>query len=82
MYDQLYPYFNEIFSKLVFFRNGYDAVHCLIIYDWKMRVLLTIPYQLHFSRISKVPSMLPTSVCFYNFHCFFLDEVSIFTKEH
>ena len=31
MYDQLHPYFNEIFSKLQCgFRKGYNAEQCLI----------------------------------------------------
>ena len=71
MYDQLYSYFNENFSKLVFFRNGYNVAQCLIIYDCKMSVLLTIPSHIYFFRISKVWSTLPSTKCFYHFHFLF-----------
>ena len=70
MYNQLYPYFNEIFPKILFFRNDYNVAQSLISYDRKMSVLLTIPYHLYFLRISKVWSMLPTTVCFYHFRFF------------
>ena len=31
MYDQIYPYFETIFSKFEFeFRKGFNAQHCLL----------------------------------------------------
>ena len=41
MYDQLYPYFNETFSKLqASFRKGYNAGQCLIsmIEKWRKAI--------------------------------------------
>ena len=65
MYDQMY------LTKLVFFCYGYNVVQCLIIYYWKISVILTVPYHLYFLCVSKVWSMLPTAMYFYHFHFFF-----------
>ena len=71
MYDQLCPYFNKIFSKLLFFHKVYNVAQVLNNQRLKNERVIDNFYHLYFLRISKVWSMLPTTVCFYHFHFFF-----------
>ena len=71
MYDQLCPYFNKIFSKLLFFHKVYNVAQVLNNQRLKNERVIDNFYHLYFLRISKVWSMLPITVCFCHIHFFF-----------